>query len=341
MVAFVIGALLPDALRAKGTRTQIPMRAIFGSLMLLVIAQACLGVWLFLVQGGLPDFFGGISDHKANITYVSTIALSMLLADATARVPQSGMIGLPRWAQVASFAILVVTTYMSGARNGIIVVLFLFVLWAPFFLIHVLSVSRRTMLLAALGLALCIGAASWVMIKIDDRWSRLIATVPIALNVQADQSWLDIQKIGLPLAVDGKPVEANAYERIAWARVAELLLLKYPFGIGVTKEAFRERVEMDFGPTRAAHAHNGYLDLGLAIGVPGLLLWVAFLILLLRQGITLLNRGQLSSIALVLLVVSFALRSALDSVIRDHILEQFMFFSALFLAVTVSDRKVS
>ena len=79
--------------------------------------------------------------------------------------------------------------------------------------LNVLQLSRRTMLAGFIVLAFCIGVAAWTMVKIDSRWSRFVATVPVAWDVQSDHAWLDILKRGLPVAADGRPVEATAYER--------------------------------------------------------------------------------------------------------------------------------
>ena len=340
LVAFAVGALLVSALSRKGVSQQLVLRTVFGALMLLIVLQLALGIWYLLVEGGIPDFFGGITDHKANITYVSAIALSMLLADATVRTSEAGILGLPRWLQFASFAAVIVTTYMSGTRNGIIIVLLLTAIWAPIFLINVLRLSGRATLAGLLVLALCIAVATWAMFKIDKRWSRLIVTVPVAFNFERDHRWLDVQKRGYPLAADGKPVEATAYERISWALVAMKLIAEHPFGTSITKDAFRQIVEVQYGPTRTGHAHNGYLDLGLEAGVPGLFLWLVFLIMLLRLGVVNLRGPTYASLALILYIVGFGTRSALDAILRDHIMEQFMFFAALFLAVSDA-RKLS
>ena len=334
LVAFAVGALMVGTLTRKGMSQQLVMKTVFGSLMLLIVLQFGLGTWYLLFEGGLPGFFGGITDHKANITYVAAITLSMLLADATARTPEVGFLGLPRWLQLGSFAVLVITTYMSGTRNGIVIVLLLTVIWAPFFLINVLRLSRRATLMGFLGLALCMAVAAWAMIKIDKRWSRLLVTVPVAWNVEGDHSWLWVQKMGLPLAADGLPVEATAYERISWAIVAVKLIIEHPLGTSISKDAFRQLVEVQYGPTRTGHAHNGYLDLGLEAGVPAVLLWLVFLILLLRLGVVNLRGPTYASLALILYIIGFGTRSALDAILRDHILEQFMFFAALFLAVS-------
>jgi hypothetical protein len=339
IVAFTIGGLLVPTLSRRGIEPRYVMRAVFGALIVLSVAQLTVAIWYVLWGGGLPGFFRGISDHKTNITYATAIGLSMLLADVMAQRTKSGLLGLSRWMQLGTFAILVATTYVSGARNGIVIALVLIIFWAFLFGINNLSfLSRRTKLLMVLGIGLCISVAAWAMIKVDDRWSRLIVTVPVAWDVDGDQSWLDPYERGMPIAEDGQPVEETAYLRIAFARVAVKLIAEFPLGIGLSKSTFKELVEKEYGKTIAAHSHNGYLDFALAVGVPGVVIWVSFLILLLRAGMVSFKAGTVSSVALLLLVVGFALRSGLDSTLRDHILEEFLFISGLFLSVAdVSD----
>lgn len=66
------------------------------------------------------------------------------------------------------------------------------------------------------------------------------------------------------------------------------------------------------------------------VGVMGLGLWLIFLFLAARlgaRGYT--RRGRPLALLLLLVVVAFGFRSAIDGIVRDHFLEQFMFLVGL------------
>lgn len=339
IVSFIIGFLLLPTLVRGGMDCRRVLRTLFWALMALTVAQLLVASWYFVFEGRLPGFFGGISDHKANITYITSIALGLLVPDVLTRMGGSRFLGLSARTQLLAFAVLATVTYLSGARNGILVFLLVAILGATCLLIMASRLSRKATLIGALVVGLCIIIALWAMIKVDARWARFLSTVPVAWDVEKNHAWLDTQTRGLPIASDGLPVEVNAYERIAWARVALHLLAEHPLGSGITKSSFKELVEEKYGETLAAHSHNGYLDFALSAGIPGLAIWLLFLFVLLRAGISSFKATRAGGgAALVLIVVAFSVRSGLDSILRDHILEEFLFFSGLLLAASTSAR---
>jgi hypothetical protein len=188
-------------------------------------------------------------------------------------------------------------------------------------------------------LTIFFSVALWAMLKSDTRWTRFLATVAVAWNIDADTTWVYAEGKPLPLASDGLPVERTAYERISWARYAVRLIEENPLGTAVSRSSFRELVTANFGDAWAAHSHNGYLDLALSVGLPGLFLWTAFLVGLIWQGYKAYFFGrQAAGLALLLLTSGFAARAFLDSTLRDHILEEFMFFAGLLLAAACGNQ---
>jgi hypothetical protein len=334
-VAFAAGLMLPPVLKSRQVGARPLFRILFWILLSLAAIQLAIGLWDLLTAGALPDFFGGLFDHKANITYVNAIAASLLLADSVKPARAERLLGLGRAAWIASFALLVVTTYMSGTRAGILVLLLL-VLFAG--IVHLRAgwhAYRWKVGLPVLALAAFLLAGSWAMIKSDARWARFAATVPVAWDIDKSHSWLDIFAYPMPPGTDGKPVDPTTYERISWARYAMRLVAEHPLGTDLTRNAYRNLVAANLGPTRAAHSHNGYLDFALAAGLPALALWCAFLATLAWPGLkrpSSVRDG--AALALLLLTAAFAVRALFDSILRDHILEEFAFFAALLLAAS-------
>ena len=334
-LSFFSGLLLVWDLRNRNVEASRLLRLLFWALLALATLQLMVGYLPATFGNTLGGHFVGIFDHKANVTYVNAITASLLLADIIATNQSRRLLGLSRRIWVIAFAIVLLTTYLSGARNGVVVILAM-LLMGFFLYVRGLRGSAKQKIwgvTAVLAILFCV--ALWVMLKSDARWGRFLATVPVAWNIDADISWVNAEVKSLPLASDGLPVEQTAYERISWARYAVRLIAENPFGTGVSRNSFRELVAQKFGDVLAAHSHNGYLDLALSVGLPALVLWIAFLIALFRQGYSACLAGQQAAgLALLFLTAGFAARAFLDSTLRDHILLEFMFFAGVLLAAS-------
>ena len=338
-ISFLAGLLLVWDLQSRNVEFRVIVRPLFWSLLALATLQLGVGYLPAILRNELGGHFVGIFDHKANVTYVNAITASLLLADSIAINPARRLLGLnwPTW--VAAFAIVLLTTYLSGARNGVVVILVM-LLMAFILHVHGLRGSTKQKIWGVFAvLTIFISVAIWAMLKSDARWSRFLATAAVAWNIDAGINWVNVEAKSLPLALDGLPVEQTAYERISWARYAVRLIAEHPLGTGVSRSSFRGLVAQKFGDVLAAHSHNGYLDLALSLGLPALFLWIAFLIALSRQGYTAYFAGQQAAgLALLFLIAGFAVRAFLDSILRDHMLEEFMFFAGLLVAATSRNR---
>ena len=99
--------------------------------------------------------------------------------------------------------------------------------------------------------------------------------------------------------------------------------IEHPLGVGYGRNAFGHALRKH-EDTPLGHAHSGIIDLTVATGWPGLLLWLAFIGLSLRHG-WLRYRDQSDPRGLILFFVTagFFGRMLLDSINRDHMLVMF------------------
>ncbi len=291
---------------------------------------------LVLAERGAINFlyFGGIGDHRANVTYTNAFALAMLIADTVARTRGgTGFLRIgTRWA-LAAFALILGSTVLANTRNGMVV----FALMA---VIGFLLVARELWggratrgawaALVACGALTLTGAI--LGLKTDPRWSGFMATVPVAWDTGKYRQWLrgEHDDIGLPVTATGKPVEASAYYRIAYLKEATLLLIEHPWGTRIGRDAFTLAVRDKYGVAGMSHAHNGFLDLGVSVGFPGVILWIAFMASFAMYAVkgSDADRSGLRA-ALVLAIVAFAARTCLDATVRDHVLQEFMFVAGV------------
>jgi len=338
-MSFFTGLLLICDLRSRNFEPWRIVRVLFWVLLTLATLQLVVGYLPAIFRKDLGGHFVGIFDHKANMSYVNAITASLLLADIIPVSQAQRPLGLSRTAWITALVILVLTSYLSGTRNGVTVLLAILLMGFVVYVHGLRELARRRVWGVVAVFTIVFAVALWAMLKSDTRWTRFLATVAVAWNIDADTTWVYAEGKPLPPASDGLPVERTAYERISWARYAVRLIEENPLGTAVSRSSFKELVAANFGEAWAAHSHNGYLDLALSVGLPGLFLWTAFLVALIWQGYkAYFFGGQAAGLALLFLAAGFAARAFLDSTLRDHILEEFMFFAGLLLAAAYGNQ---
>src|SRR3989338_9017294 len=155
----------------------------------------------------------------------------------------------------------------------------------------------------------------------------------MALDI-GNKAWIN-EALPQPRLANGQTVDWSNYSRIARIRAGLSLMADHPLGVGFGRNAFGHAVEQKYG-LRTSHSHSGIIDLGVGIGVPGVLLWLAFLGALLRLGYRGMRESHsFAALALLFLTAGYSFRMLVDSTIRDHMLQMFLFLAA-FLAVIVS-----
>src|SRR5208283_2642454 len=157
-----------------------------------------------------------------------------------------------------------------------------------------------------------------------------------------NKAWLNPNKYPYPKLKSGETVHGSNYERIAWIKEGVILVMENPLGVGFGRNAFGHAIKRKYPAedVTAAHSHSGIVDLAVGTGVPGLLLWVLFIGCLMRGSIRKF-RDQESYYGLLLFFITadFTMRSLVDSVLRDHMLQMFMFFAGLLYVLMLSEKE--
>ena len=320
--------------RTPTGRGNLAVRAVFWGLVFHAVLQLGVAAWLLGRDGALPEHFTGISDHRANVTYTNNLALAMLIADAIAGAFQKvRFLNLSRAALLITYGALFLSTFASASRSGVVVFVLLTIMGGGVLVFSKKERRRQDHFgLLLVGGLLVVLLGVWLGIKSDPRWQRIVATVPVAWAIDSTDFWVNPYVSGGPKAADGGELEISVYHRVALARVAGRYFMEHPLGTDATRGAFRNLVMSKYPNAALGHSHNGYLDFGLATGFPGLGLWVAFLWGFAWYG---LKRYQVTgspyAMALFLMVVGYSVRGILDSVFREHMLEEFMLCVGLLL----------
>lgn len=324
IVGLGAGRVLTDAGAGAGHRA---VRAVFWGLVAHAVLQSGVALWVLAQHGALPEHFAGISDHRANVTYTNGIALAILIAEAVAAMSgRTRFLGLNRASMLGVFALLLLSTFASGSRNGVIVLLLLTLIGAAAMLFIGQRLRHgRHFGPKVVGSLIVVFALVWLGAATDPRWQRIAATIPVAWDVDSTEFWVNPYVPGAPPAADGGEIDISVYHRVALARVAWRYLMEHPLGTDAMRESFRTLLLQKYPDAVVAHSHNSYLDFGIATGFPGLLLWVSFLAALGWYGLQRYRRSASPyAAALILVVAGYLLRGSLDSIFREHMLEQFL-----------------
>ena len=232
--------------------------------------------------------------------------------------------------------------YIVDARNGIGLSTILYGFWficATVILIQG-QIKQKNLkgwllfLFAAAGLLLILYFAS-LQTKVNAGWSSLISDAKIAVQIDRYPNWQNPAQLGYPKREDGQTVTANTYERVAWATAGSRAVLQYPTGVGILSYPFaihpNRPATMQSGPGIPGIAtHSGWVELGLAFGLP--MLSLVFAGLLISFGNALRNDYPVKMTILGLIVLIFTLYTV-GEVAIDHGIEVLFFVLALIPAL--------
>jgi hypothetical protein len=185
--------------------------------------------------------------------------------------------------------------YIVDARNGIGLSTILYGFWficAMVFCIR--SQIRALNLKSALvflmsGVSLCcILYFAFLQTTVNKGWHNLLEDAKIAVQIDRYPHWQNPTQMGYPLRDDGQFVTASNYERVAWGTAGLRAIIAYPQGVGVLAYPFAKhpnappKMVVDTNISGFS-SHSGWVELGLAFGIPVLLLIFGVLLLILIE----------------------------------------------------------
>lgn len=297
-------------------------------------------VWRWLREGQFPFQQTRVVENRTVLSYVANLMLAFLCAETVARlIHRRAYLPIPTAGLAALFALSLFCTYALGTRNGTLGILGLlasstFVVWVATRKVVNAGGQAATLVIVLAGIA----AFGWLTYKSDPRWQTFQATVVVAWDTAHQAAWKDPEQPYPPLP-DGTPAEGSAYLRLAWGKEAVQAIAAHPLGVGFGRSAFGQAMRQAYPDYRSTeHSHSGILDFTLGVGLPGLALWLAFLGTLGVHGWrAFFVRENPAGLLLLFLVTGYFSRSLVDSNIRDHMLEQFMFLAGVLTVLARED----
>jgi len=293
-------------------------------------------LWIAISSNTFTIRAQGLTDGPDKASFLTNILLAFLLSELFLRLTgKSRAFKINNGVFAVIWVLTLLSLYAEGTRNAVLALL---AMGVGFIALYWASTNRgqhQWRFITVVACLFVVLAASMFYTTASKRgisWDQMTATIPVALDTKGHKNWLDTHKYGLPKLPDGGIVEESAYLRIAWLKEALLLVVEHPLGIGFDRNAFGRGLQLKYGEGRG-HSHSGLLDIAIGTGVPGALLWIAFLTSLFWLGLRRFRvTGTYAGLALVFVVLDFSTRLLLDSVTKDHMLQQFMLVAGLLAA---------
>ena len=336
-------------------RRDLPPRAVllvfFGTLVVQAVAVDAQGLLWMIHHGQLPHGlvgrrWKGLTAGPDKSNYLTNMGLDLLVAELSLRLEGDRFLPMNRAAMGIIFALLLLSSYLEAMRNGLIdLVILAGFLVARFAYRHRAQFTMRRRLVVA-GIVLVVLALVGLDLAFDHRWDSLYATIPVAWNTAAHrQAWLNPGHAPLPLLPNGQAVAQSNYLRIAWIKEGFKSLFDFPLGLGYSRSAFGKAILLRMGPGAgtATSTNNGFLNLALGVGFPGVILWYLWYGLAIRGAMARIGRPSAYwSRALLLVLLDTGTRMLVDANMQDYMLEQFLFLCALLAAsVAVFERSAA
>lgn len=328
---------------ANASKVVIVVVAMFALEVLAVDGQ---GIWLTIQHGAWPHWarLGGLTAGPGKANYETNFLLSALVAEVTLRMEGRRALDIAPWALGVLLALAALSVDLEAMRNELfdLGVFLGFVAWVGY-KVNRGRVSRGVMTGLILGLLLVVGLGV-LDLAADPRWRTLWATVPIALNTSGHLYWLNQTRFSIPHLPGGQVVSQSNYLRIAWMKEGLEAIIREPWGVGYGRSAFAHAIKARFGAiSRVNGPNDSLLDIAVGSGVIGVTLWLGWFFSLGRMMVARINSAAdsdaLAARFLLLIVLAFGVRMAVDSDMQNYTLEQFSFMIGLLAPLATSKSK--
>jgi hypothetical protein len=207
-------------------------------------------------------------------------------------------------------------------------------LWILVYLFQ--SIKSRKYLLPLIFLLLLIALSGFAVQKhlmFNNQWNTLLADIQVAYQIDKFDHWQSHAK-GFPQNEIGDVVNVSTYERTAWATAGLRYLSQKPMGAGLLGDSFKRMAAKNGIESHSLRfTHSGWIDLTLAVGVPG------FLLLILSMGTSfywaMRRQTEIASVT-VWLLVAFSLYWLIAELATNKHFVEMLIFMLVFLGTVNS-----
>ena len=242
------------------------------------------------LNGGLvkPNNFAFFLFAKIETAYFGALAASIAVANLTYlfAIKNIKTSKLQLTLYLLGLGIVLLSALVSSTKNGVAIAIGLTVLLTLIIFINGMlnQGSSRLISVVTLIFILAVIGVVWQNHKTSSSrgWDTVLQDAKIAIDIDSNRQWQTGVYETLPRNSSGQVVAANTYERFAYASVGLRLIGAYPLGYGSINRSFvglQDVAQILHG--HQGQVHSGWIDFGLAFGIPGLaLLFVAMLLII-------------------------------------------------------------
>jgi hypothetical protein len=342
LAAMLVGVLVALVARRNPILKSWALVVVFVALMVHIVYVDLEAVKYWLGHAGQYRF-DGLAGGPDKINYLSNMLFCFLLAELFYRATcKKRMLLFPNSVLAVIFLLAVVSEFGELTRNGIITLVLVLLVLGSFYLFgrrSRLKISAAFVGISAMFLVVLVGVGLVVSARQSSTLSNLMDTVPFAWDTEHNKAWQDTEKYGVPRLPNGEFVDNSTYLRVAWLKEGLKLVYEHPLGIGYGRNAYGHGMMAKYGMNKG-HSHSGLLDIAIGVGIPGAMLWIVFFASLIYLAYRRIRAApNYPAMLLLLVLVDYGSRVVLDSVQRDHMLQQFMFLSGLAAVMMVTETK--
>jgi len=230
-------------------------------------------------------------------------------------------------------------TQIIDTRNGIGIALILIFIW---FIYIVFKKTLQTHALKPLSLMiiplLIVGFFIQEHLSLNRGWNHFLSDIEIGIQIDNIPNWQDVKKFGYPNTKEGEQVYPNNYERVAWATAGVYTLQGNPLGFGLLEHSLGYLVKKQYPDANVMSSHSGWIDFGLAFGIPGLILILgalASIILLAAQS------HSIHALTAIWISTSLLLIFTVAETSSKHSIEILLFFIGLLTLLIAKKSEVN
>jgi len=291
---------------------------IFSVMMIFPMYHTLYSLHFYLLNHHLPFRSYGLTVGLDEINFMMPYILTFFSVEIIFRfLNKKSLIPISNSLFSLLLMIVLFSLLVQAKRNGIVSITFMII--SIIFFIKLVShqLSKRIIIFSIIGVIIG-GSLMFFNIKEDKRWNKLF----LAYNVVFIKNDMSFTKGEIPYGWEG-----SNYIRFIYFREGFRLIKDNPLGYGYGRNIFGYLLSKKYNIHTATHAHSGIIDLGVEVGIIGLLLWSIFIFSLIYLGFKqFIGYQSYFGLFIVYLSTSFYFRMFLDSVNKDHMLQQFVFF---------------
>ncbi len=341
--SILIGLATGLVLREHPRRAQFLWLGIYGSFVYLLIHY--LGMYFQTSQAFMPNYyFSSPFGNKINTVLMGGLFISAICGSAAAALihnrPNYPWPIYCYWL-LGVLTILFAFTTIIDTRNGVGVGIILITCWALYVglskLRQQLKQSKLDWKFGLVTMIPVILIAIFIQqhLSINRGWNHFVDDLAVAVKIDEVPNWQDVKKYGYPNTASGEQVYPNNYERAAWAAAGIHSITQNPLGYGMLEHSLGKVIRKSYPEAMIRSSHSAWIDLGLAFGIPGLLLTLSAL---LSTIVLALRSHSPNRLVVIWIAADLLLTFTIAEVSSKHTIEILFFCIALLNAMLIGQK---